>query len=230
MHGRSLPLVLGAPGTEPAHPVMVRQAVVAGWTGRNRDAVNRHIAELEALGVRPPSTTPIFYRVSAARVTVDDVIEVSGSNSSGEVEFVLLQAGGRLWLGVGSDHTDRQVEAYNVTVSKQMCDKPIAPRFWPFDDVLPHWSCLTLRSYVGSTETPELYQEGNVDAMLDPSDLISRFTGDGNLPEGTLMFCGTLAAHGGVRPSERFTFEIEDPVLGRRIRHQYTVSSLPVME
>jgi len=230
MQGRSLPLVLAARGPEPAPAVTIRQAVVAGWTGRDRDAVNRHIAELEALGVRPPSTTPIFYRVSAARVTVDEAIQVSGSYSSGEVEFVLLQAGGRLWLGVGSDHTDRHVEAYNVTVSKQMCDKPIAPLFWPFDDVLPHWNRLKLRSYIGSADAPELYQEGTVDAMLDPADLISRFTGEVNLPEGTLMLCGTLAAHGGVRPSERFMFELEDPVLERKIRHQYTVSSLPVVE
>ena len=28
---------------------------------------------------------------------------------------------------LGSDHTDRKVEAYSVTVSKQMCDKPMAP-------------------------------------------------------------------------------------------------------
>ena len=35
---------------------------------------------------------------------------------------MLVQAGGRLLVGVGSDHTDRKVETYNITVSKQMCD------------------------------------------------------------------------------------------------------------
>ena len=34
---------------------------------------------------------------------------------------------GRIFVGLGSDHTDRKVEAYSVTVSKQMCDKPMAP-------------------------------------------------------------------------------------------------------
>ena len=34
---------------------------------------------------------------------------------------------GRTFVGLGSDHTDRKVESYSVTVSKQMCDKPIAP-------------------------------------------------------------------------------------------------------
>jgi hypothetical protein len=49
------------------------------------------------------------------------------------------------------------------------------------------------------------------------------------LPENTLMFCGTLAARGGVRPTERFEFEIEDPVLGRAIAHGYSVRILPVL-
>ena len=62
-----------------------------------------------------------------------------GENSSGEVEFVLVRSEDDLWIGVGSDHTDRTVETYNVTVSKQMCDKPIAPELWCFEDVRDHW-------------------------------------------------------------------------------------------
>ena len=30
------------------------------------------------------------------------------------------------------------------------------------------------------------------------------------------MFCGTLAAHGGVRPADNFEFELDDPVLKRK--------------
>src|SRR5437899_1337513 len=128
--------------------VALDQAVIAGWTGRDPIAVEKHIKELEALGVKRPATTPIFYRVAAARLTTDDSIEAVGQASGGEVEFVLLQHAGRLWVGAGSDHTDREVEAYGVTVSKQMCDKPIAPAFWPFDDVAAHWDRLTLRAHV----------------------------------------------------------------------------------
>jgi hypothetical protein len=43
------------------------------------------------------------------------------------------------------------------------------------------------------------------------------------------MFCGTLAARGGIRPSEVFAFELEDPVLGRKIHHQYRVQNLPLL-
>jgi Protein of unknown function (DUF2848) len=207
--------------------VAITQAVVAGWTGRDPAAVEKHIRELEALGVKRPATTPIFYRVAAARLTTSDTIEAVGESSGGEVEFVLLQHAGKLWVGTGSDHTDREVEKYGVTVSKQMCEKPVAPMFWPYDDVAPHWDRLMLRAHVVEGDKRALYQEGSVAAMMDPRALIARHAGDGGLPEDTLMFCGTLAAHGGVRPTREFAFEIEDPVLGRRIAHTYRVQTLP---
>ncbi len=53
--------------------------------------------------------------------------------------------------------------------------------------------------------------------------LIEQFSGKSGLEEGTLMFCGTLAARGGIRPSDLFEFELDDPVLGRKIQHQYRV-------
>src|SRR6478752_4271591 len=153
--------------------VPIDDLVVAGWTGRDPAAVEKHIKELERLGVKRPATTPIFYRVSAARLTTDAEIEVVGERSGGEVEFVLLQHDGRLWVGAGSDHTDREVETYGVTVSKQMCDKPIAPVFWAYDDVAPHWDRLILRAHVVEGGKRALYQEGPVTAMMDPSALIA---------------------------------------------------------
>ena len=71
-----------------------------------------------------------------------------------------------------------------------------------------------------------LYQEGTVAAMRAPADLIARYAKDG-LEDGTLMFCGTLAVHGGVRPGGHFDFELEDPVLERKIAHGYDIVSLP---
>jgi hypothetical protein len=214
-------------GTRPVE-VAIGELVVAGWTGRDAAAVEKHIRELEALGVKRPATTPIFYRVAASRLTTADSIEAVGESSGGEVEFVLLQHAGRMWVGTGSDHTDREVEKYGVTVSKQLCDKPIAPRFWAFDEVAPHWDRLMLRAHVVEGGRRVLYQEGPVAAMLDPATLIARM-GAGALPDGTLMFCGTLAAHGGVRATTEFAFEMQDPVLDRKIAHTYRVRTLPIL-
>jgi hypothetical protein len=226
---RVLPLVLHGRAGPAAASVRIDRLVIAGWTGRDKAAVEKHIAELAALGVKRPPTTPVFYRASAARLTLADEIEVLGEASSGEVEFVLLQYAGQLWVGTGSDHTDREVETYVVSVSKQMCDKPIAADFWAYDDVAPHWDRLVLRAHIAEKTGRVLYQEGSVAAMLDPNELIARFSDRAGLADGTLMFCGTLAARGGVRASDDFACELEDPVLGRKIGHRYRVRTLPLL-
>jgi Protein of unknown function (DUF2848) len=226
---RVLLLALQSGSETERQSVPIEQLVIAGWTGRDPAAVEKHIEELAALGVPRPASVPIFYRAAAARLTTDTLIEVTGASSGGEVEFVLLQHRERLWVGTGSDHTDREVEKYGVTVSKQMCDKPIASEFWAYDDVVAHWDRLLLRSHVTEAGARVLYQEGPVTAMLDPAALISRLNGSAPLPEGTLMFCGTLAARGGVRPTNEFEFELDDPVLGRKIKHGYRVQNLPVL-
>ena len=89
----------------------IDQVVIAGWTGRDPVARDKHIAELEALGIARPASTPIYYRCSARRLTFEDSIEVCGTDSSGEVEFFLVGWQGRIFVGLGSDHTDRKVES-----------------------------------------------------------------------------------------------------------------------
>ena len=206
----------------------IDQAVIAGWTGRDPVARDKHIAELDALGIAPPASTPIYYRVSARRITTTDSIEVCGPDSSGEVEFVLIGWQGRTFVGCGSDHTDRKVESSSVTVSKQMCDKPMASTLWELEDVIAHWDKMILRAWAVIDGARVLYQEGTLDAMLPVKDLIDRGFGGKGLPDGCAMFGGTFAAKGGIRPSVRFEYELEDPVLNRKLTHAYDVLVLPV--
>jgi hypothetical protein len=223
-----LTFTIDAQGTTTPLTLAIDQAVVAGWTGRDPVARDKHIAELEAIGIARPATTPIYYRVSARRLTTEDSIEVSGNDSSGEVEFVLIGWQGRIFVGLGSDHTDRKVESYSVTVSKQMCDKPIAPVLWELEEVIDHWDRMILRAYAWIKGKRELYQEGTLDAMLPVSELIARGFDGGKFPDGSAMFGGTFAAIGGIRPADRFEYELEDPVLKRTIRHGYDVVTMPV--
>ena len=198
----------------------VSQLVIAGWTGRDEAALRKHIRELEEIGVKPPKTTPIFYRVAASLFTHQDEIQVSGTDTSGEVEFVLLHRENDLRVALGSDHTDRKAETIGVSLSKQLCAKPVSPESWPYDEVKPHWERLVLRAWADG----ELYQEGPVTAMRSPEDLMARYP----LKAGYAMFCGTLAAKGGIRPAARFSMELEDPVLKRKLRHEYAITVLPV--
>jgi hypothetical protein len=209
--------------------VKIVDLVIAGWTGRNADALHDHIEELKAIGVKPPSSVPLFYRVDRGLVTTDASIDVVGPETSGEVETVIFSDGG-LWVGLGSDHTDRAAEAYSVALSKQLCRKVVAPELWPFDEVAPHWDRLILRSHVVAGGRRRLYQEGPTAGLRDPRDLMERFSGRGAvLPEGTVMFCGTQAAIGGIAAADRFEMELEDPVLGRSLRAAYDIRALPLV-
>jgi hypothetical protein len=199
----------------------VNELVIAGWTGRDEAALRKHIRELEEIGVKPPKTTPIFYRVSASLFTYANEIQVSGPDTSGEVEFVLISTDRGLRVAVGSDHTDRKAETIGVSLSKQLCAKPVSADSWPYEEVKPHWEKLVLRSW----QDGELYQEGPVTAMRSPEDLMARY---GKLPAGHAMFCGTLAAKGGIRGGSRFRMELEDPVRARKLTHEYRVKILPV--
>jgi hypothetical protein len=208
--------------------ITIREAILAGWTGRDRGALEKHIEEMAAVGVRRPPSVPVFYRCSASRLTTADEIQVVGEDSSGEVEFVLIQAEGNLWVGTGSDQTDRKVEAYGITVSKQMCDKPMAPELWSYAEIAPHWDELVLRAWAVRNGERELYQESAVTAMMAPSDLIREYNGSDELPDASAMFSGTLPAIGGLRPAQRFECELEDPILGRSLRHSYAIRTLPI--
>jgi hypothetical protein len=212
-----------------ANPIIaeIQDLVIAGWTGRDAEKVEHHVAELEALGVMRPRSIPCFYRIGASLLTTNVNVDVVGTDSSGEVEFVLLSLEAGLFIGVGSDHTDRKVESYGVTVSKQLCPKPIGPTLWPITDVEEHWDTLVLRSWVTSGGKRRLYQEGEVTQMLAPADLVRRYRGgDGILPVGTAMYCGTMPVRGSIGGGEKFEIELHDPIRNRSLRHAYSVRCL----
>lgn len=208
----------------------LQRLIIAGWTGRDKDAVQHHIDELQAIGVKPPATVPCFYPLAASLLTTADELEVPRADSSGETEFVLLQAEDALYIGIGSDHTDRKVEAYDVTVSKQMCAKPLGRQVWRFDEVANHWDSLEMRCWRVRDGQRALYQEGKVTRLLDPRDLVERLTGEATLPPGTAMFCGTQAVLGELGHGDAFEVELHDPVRNRTLRHAYRVQSLAVAE
>ena len=209
--------------------------VMAGWTGRNEAAVRHHIEELEALGVAPPSKTPLFYRVDPALLVAGvDEICVVGETTSGEAEAVVLSMADGLWIGLGSDHTDRAFEAHSVQHSKQLCRKPMADTIWNYDEVAGHWDQLILRAHVVENGKRVLYQEGNLAELRHPADLMAAYHAELGLsddapplPVGTALFCGTMPAIGSIRPSARFEMELEDPVRAQALRHEVGIKVLP---
>ncbi len=213
--------------------IAIENFVVAGWTARDRAAVDHHIEELAALGVPAPSQVPLFYRLSAQLLTQADEVEFLGTDSSGEVEPLLVDDGETLWLGLGSDHTDRKLESVSVAFSKQACAKPVARRLWRFEDVRARLDELALTSWIRDDDAGEwqVYQQGTLAAIRPLADLMaaSPFAQAARLAPGTAMMCGTFGAKGGVRPASRFRMELRDPASDRRITHEYRASTLPVI-
>ncbi|MEM6974034.1 MAG: DUF2848 domain-containing protein [Pseudomonadota bacterium] len=201
--------------------VAIERLIVAGWTGRDDASVQHHIEELAAIGVPRPSKVPLFYEVSPTLATQADRIAVLGQETSGEVEPLVINAGGMLWLGLASDHTDRGLEAVSVAHAKQACPKVLGRALWPLAPLEDRLDQLALRSVI---DDDVLYQEGLLAAILPLRSLIDA----AGLPEGAAMLCGTLPAIGGVRSATRYRMSLIDAE-GAAIQLEYRCEALPVI-
>jgi hypothetical protein len=205
----------------------ITELVIAGWTGRDPHKVQEHIDELAALGVAAPETVPCFYRAGIETLTQSPYVDVLGADSSGEGEWFVLETAEGRFIGCGSDHTDRKVEAYSIAVSKQMCPKPIGGHLWAWEEIRDHWDQLEIQSEILEEGSWITYQHGSVAAMRHPDDLVERAR-DLNVPTGpgVLMFGGTLPVHGAIRPAAQLRMTLHDPVLGRSLGHSYAARSV----
>jgi hypothetical protein len=199
-----------------------------GWVGRDRASLQAHIDELLQLGVPAPGRVPILMSLSNYLLTSADEITVTSDRTSGEVEYVLLCRGSDLWVTVGSDQTDREIETTSLPASKQMCSKCVAREAWPYDEVADHWDALILRCWTEKDNRRILYQEAPLSTILGPEQLL-QISREGNraLQGGTVIFSGTIPTITGLIYGDWFDLELEDPVLQRKITHRYKVSILP---
>ena len=225
---KQLNLVLDSVSGESPLALSISRLIVAGWVGKDKTALQQHIEELGKLGVPAPSRTPTYMNLSASILTTSEDIEVVGKVSSGEVECVLIKSSGSIYMGVGSDHTDREFEKYDIPASKQMCSKPLAPVVWDLGDVKNHLDSIKMRSWMTKNRQRCLYQEGQLSNNLSVLEILNGIPAEDHLGiEDFCMFCGTFPTKGEIVIGELFEFEMEDPVLKRKITHSYRVHALP---
>lgn len=208
----------------------VRRVVNAGYTGRNQDAVRRHIEELKKEGIPAPGSTPTAYEVISKLVYCDDEIEVIGERTSGEAEFVLLCSQNDVLVGVGSDHTDRELEVASIIKSKQICPNVMGDRVWRLSRVRTHWDEMILRSWVKDPNGKKiLYQESALTTILTPEDLMAFVRSkvdDGNL-EGLVIFSGTVPLiPESTNFGDYFEVELADPMTKQKLNCRYSVKVL----
>ncbi|MBW1945602.1 MAG: DUF2848 family protein [Deltaproteobacteria bacterium] len=153
----------------------VKKMINAGYVGRDTSAVKAHIDELQREGVSPPPSVPMIFPVLSQNITTSDRIEVLGNKTSGEAEYVLLLEGDRLYVGVGSDHTDRDLETYSIVHSKQVCHNVMSANVWDYSDIQDYWDELVIQSWVktGVFEEEILYQKASLGTIISAEDLIA---------------------------------------------------------
>lgn len=204
----------------------IERIINAGWVGRDKNSLLAHIEELKEEGIPAPETVPICFPILSDRITQDEKIEVfDEAGHSGEAEYVLLFHKGKIYVGAGSDHTDRRLEVLSVPKSKVFYPNVVSRRVWQFDEVADHWDDLILRSWIKSESGEKiLYQEDTLSSIIDPNTLI-KFIQDHlqereNL-EGLCVYSGTVPAKVKIQYSSYWEVELEDPIKKRKINLHY---------
>jgi 4-hydroxyphenylacetate 3-monooxygenase len=198
--------------------------IIAGYTGRDRASVQAHIDELAHQGIAPPPSVPMWYEMPPALLTTAAAIDVPTAETCGEVEPVLIGIDGVLYLGIGSDHTARDVEKEDIATSKRICPKPIGTtvaRIAALDDAV---DALQLESAIDG----EPYQSGTL------AQIVSLATLHAGLLERTgarqyALFCGTvpLLTHA-FRFGTHFTAQIRGGFLTAPLTLSYDVAGVVV--
>jgi hypothetical protein len=144
----------------------VRRVGCSRNASRNVETTERFLEETRSKGYQVHGAAAVCFR-SRYLLTNEDVIEVQGPHTSGEVEFVALRHGGNFYISVGSDHNDRSLEAlwtamlgkvYDTAKTKQMVPAAVAKDAWLYDDVRDHWDEIVLKSFVTVSDRRVLYQ------------------------------------------------------------------------
>lgn len=199
-----------------------------GFTIRDPEKMQRHLDECYRLGIkelrvdRPPLIMPI----SSWACLTDTEIPVQRARTSGEVEIVTVDDGsGTLYVGVGSDHTDRQLEAIDIPWSKQVAPNVVAPTLWPWAEVAAHWDDVTMDSWVVDEGERVHYQHASVDEFWTPREMADAVRPRVRSSDGaTVLFSGTVVSlEEQLRFGREWTLRMHDPVLGRAIEHTYRV-------
>lgn len=213
-------------------PFVYSRMVNAGYVGRDQDEVRRHIDELAKKGIPGPKKTPTLYPVIPRTLITDSQIEVYGEETCGEVEYVLLiENEDTIYVGVGSDHTDRHLEETDIPRAKQICPNVVSRRVWPLAEVTDHWDDLVIEASVVKDGEEILYQQGPLALIMDPNSLMEFVASKVKFPlENVIIYSGTLGSLTGEFVfGEQFMAKLTDPKLGRSLDLRYEILPMNYM-
>ena len=205
LHGEARQLTLRRP-----------MLIMAGFAGRDQAKVQQHIDELVQEGVPAPESVPTYYRVPEYLLVGPGEYDVVGERTSGEAEPVLVVTESGVYVGVGSDHTDRDAERQSVAMSKLLGPKVMGTTVWPVEDVKEYWDELILEGWSGGM----LYQRGVLADLLHyAAHPLERMRTAGR---DLVLFLGTLPVIGGkLGFAAEFAGSLRDPRTSRSLSFAY---------
>ena len=194
--------------------------IIAGYTGRDRAMVQKHIDELEREGIAPPPEVPMWYEMPVTILTTADSIKTASPKSCGECEPMIVGIGDALYLGIASDHTARDVEREDIRKSKAVCPKPVGRSLVRIDAFGPEFDALTIESWMDG----EAYQSGTVAQLIPLAKTLEGFRARTSA-NAFALFCGTvpLITHG-FRFGSKFSAKISGGPLSAPLTLDYTCS------
>lgn len=214
--------VVSQKGTEEIY-VHFDTVIAVGYGGRNQEKVKQKLEESAQKGKKVPSKTPINYPCSTNSLVRQGKIQVVGQKTKGEAEFLLVLHQGKLFIGVGSDHTDSELTAVSTNKAKQTCPKPIGPVLWPYEEVKDHWDQLQLKAWQRKDGQEAIYQDGTVEQIMKVEDLLQIVEEDYPGLKNAVIFGGTVGVLGDAVYGDWFRCELIDPILNRTLSHEYQI-------
>lgn len=201
------------------------QLLVIGFAGRNIEKTMEHIKELEEeLGVPAPKQIPTIFECSLELLTKAENIKFIGEKTSGEVEYIIVKFGEKIYIGLGSDHTDRELESVSIPKAKQVSPKPIAGELWDYDEIKDHWDQIRLVSYQTINGEEVKYQDGTLSDILPVEKILSVLTERiGNI-DNSIIYSGTVPVLDGFKYGDNFRSLMIDEALNRSIEFNYNVN------
>jgi len=193
---------------------------IAGYTGRDRKLVQAHIDELAHEGIPPPPEVPMYYQMPVSLLTTQASINTPSAQSCGEVEPVVIGIDGQLYLGIGSDHTARDVEREDIAKSKRICPKPIGSKIVRFENFGADLDAIAIES----TMDGEAYQRGTLAAITPLAQLVEGLRAR-SASVSFVLFCGTVPLlTNGFRFGTKFSARLHGGPLRAPLTLDYTVS------
>lgn len=201
----------------------LEKLIVVGFAGKDIEKTMEHIHELEAEGIKCPKTVPVVYQCSKEILTNSHTIDVIADKTSGEVEYLILVDNGKYYIGIGSDHTDRALEAVSIHKSKQLCLKPYAKDFWDYDEIKDHFEEIKLISSQIVAGKEIEYQAGKTSDLLPLDRIIAEIEKEMTI-DNSLIYTGTVPLKDGFKFGSKFSCKLVDEKLNRTLTLSYDIS------